>query len=70
MKTRAEHLEWCKQRAMEFCERGDADGGLLSMLRDLGKHTETAASTLLIIQLRASRLSSMAEVLKFIDDCK
>ena len=42
MKTRAEHLEWCKQRAQEYCERGDTIDALTSMFSDLGKHPETA----------------------------
>jgi hypothetical protein len=41
MRTRAEHLEWCKQRAMEYCDRGDPRGALTSMFSDLNKHPET-----------------------------
>ena len=42
MTTRQEHLEWCKKRANEYCDRGDAMGGLTSMFSDLEKHPETA----------------------------
>jgi hypothetical protein len=42
MKTRSEHLEWCKQRAREYCDRGDAANGLTSMFSDLEEHPETA----------------------------
>jgi len=39
--TRAEHLEWCKQRAREYLERGDINQAVTSMLSDLSKHDET-----------------------------
>jgi hypothetical protein len=45
--TRAEHLAWCKQRALEYVERGDRGSlahAISSMLSDLGKHPETAKS--------------------------
>jgi hypothetical protein len=40
--TRAEHIAWCKQRALEYVDRGDLNQALASMLSDLGKHSETA----------------------------
>ena len=42
MQTRAEHLEWCKQRAREYCDRNDPMNALTSMFSDLDKHPETA----------------------------
>ena len=42
MKTREEHLEWCKQRALEYCDRGDTINAITSMFSDLGKHPGTA----------------------------
>ena len=42
MITREEHLDWCKQRAREYCEIGDTINALTSMFSDLGKHPETA----------------------------
>lgn len=44
MMTRAEHLAWCKQRAMEYVAAGDYDQAVASMLSDLGKHPETASA--------------------------
>lgn len=41
MITRSEHLAWCKQRAREYLDHGDAQNALASMLSDLGKHPET-----------------------------
>lgn len=39
--TRAEHLAWCKQRALEYVDSGDLKNAMASMLSDLGKHPET-----------------------------
>lgn len=39
--TRAEHLAWCKQRALEYIDQGDPRSAFLSMVSDLGKHPET-----------------------------
>lgn len=39
--TRAEHLQWCKQRALEYVDRGDLPTAYASMVSDLGKHPET-----------------------------
>ncbi len=44
MQTREEHLKWCKQRAMQYVERGDYSSAVTSMLSDLGKHQDTEAS--------------------------
>ena len=40
--TRAEHLAWCKERALEYVDAGDSMNGLTSMFSDLEKHSETA----------------------------
>lgn len=42
--TRAEHLQWCKDRAMEYVNKGDLLNGVTSMMSDLTKHPETAKS--------------------------
>lgn len=39
--TRAEHMAFCKQRALEYIEHGDVKNAITSMFSDLGKHTET-----------------------------
>lgn len=44
MPTRAEHMRWCKQRALEYLEPGEffsPNDAIASMLSDLGKHQET-----------------------------
>ncbi|MFA7278953.1 MAG: hypothetical protein WC100_02555 [Sterolibacterium sp.] len=42
---RAQHLQWCKDRAMEYVKIGDLQSAVTSMLSDLGKHDETIASS-------------------------
>lgn len=43
--TRAEHLAWCKQRALEYVDRGDLQNALASMASDMSKHPETDTPT-------------------------
>ena len=40
--TRSEHLNWCKQRALEYVDAGDLDQAVASMASDLTKHPDTA----------------------------
>ena len=39
--TREEHLEWCKQRAREYLDRGELAEAVASMGSDMDKHPET-----------------------------
>ena len=39
---RAEHLQWCKDRALEYVELGDLSQAYTSMSSDLGKHEGTS----------------------------
>jgi hypothetical protein len=39
--TRDEHIRRCKQRALEYLNRGDCANAITSMLSDLSKHDET-----------------------------
>jgi len=42
--TRAEHIEWCKKRALEYCKPGQWHSlheAFSSMVSDLSKHDET-----------------------------
>jgi hypothetical protein len=41
MRTREEHIEWCKERAKEYLKEGDIMNAITSMLSDLGEHPET-----------------------------
>lgn len=44
MTSRAEHLEWCKKRAIEYLDKHDVANAVTSMLSDLSKHPETEKS--------------------------
>jgi hypothetical protein len=39
--TRADHLAWCKERALEYVAAGDLTNAFGSMVSDLNKHPET-----------------------------
>jgi hypothetical protein len=39
--TRDEHLEWCKQRAREYLDRGELADAVASMGSDMDRHPET-----------------------------
>lgn len=42
--NRAEHLKWCKQRAIEYVQKGNLQEAYASMLSDLGKHEDTRSA--------------------------
>jgi hypothetical protein len=39
--TRADHVKWCKTRALEYVDQDDCAGAVTSMVSDLGKHEDT-----------------------------
>ena len=39
--TRAEHLAWCKRRALQYVEMGDVKQAFASFSSDIRKHPET-----------------------------
>lgn len=41
MISREEHVQWCKNRALEYVEAGDLTQAFSSMGSDLNKHPET-----------------------------
>jgi Tfp pilus assembly protein PilF len=45
--NRDEHLAWCRERALEYLNRGDYQNAVTSMLSDLAKHREWADSPVL-----------------------
>jgi hypothetical protein len=51
VKTREEHLAWCKQRALEYIDRGQVNEGLTSMMSDMRKHPETESKSGALDQL-------------------
>ena len=69
---RAEHLQWCKDRALEYVNAGQLDQALTSILSDLGKHPETEGSLksrapLGMMMLITGELSTKHEMAKFIN---
>ncbi len=68
--TRAEHLAWCKQRALEYVDAGDLNNAFASMSSDLSKHPETekhAGITLGMMLLMSGKLNTVEEMRKFIN---
>lgn len=68
--TRAEHLQWCKDRAIEYCDHGDTAQAWASMASDLGKHEETAnhsAIELGTMMMMSGNLSNAEAMRKFIN---
>lgn len=39
--SRADHLQWCKDRALEYAERGELNDAFASFWSDIKKHPET-----------------------------
>ena len=47
MTDRKAHLEWCKTRANEYLDAGDAQNAVASMVSDMNKHEGTQLDPLL-----------------------
>ncbi len=68
--TRAEHLQWCKTRAIEYVNAGDNQQAFASMASDLGKHPETQGHVGLelgMMQLMAGHLDAPDKMRHFIN---
>lgn len=39
---REEHLQWCKDRALEYVKQNDLQNAFASFQSDMGKHPETS----------------------------
>lgn len=66
--NRAEHLQWCKDRALEYLNRGDGQNAVASMLSDLRKHPQTASSVEIGTMLMfATNMNDMNSVRRFIE---
>lgn len=68
--TRVEHLTWCKERAFGYCDRGDANEAVTSMLCDLEEHPETkyhSAIKLGAMMLMSGFLDTPEKARKFIE---
>jgi len=57
--TRAEHLAWCKERALEYLDEGDVQQAFASFASDMSKHPETAKA---FVPLRTAGLQVLMNV--------
>jgi len=70
--TRAEHLQWCKNRALEYVDIGKLSEAYASLGSDLGKHPETCghpAIELGIMLMMSGKLSTPRQMRDFIEGC-
>ena len=42
MKTRTQHIQWCKERALAYLANGSKQEAFSSMASDIEKHPETS----------------------------
>lgn len=49
--TREEHLQWCKDRALKYVEKGELSEAVASMVSDMQKHPETEVKNIFLMQL-------------------
>jgi len=65
---RLEHLNWCKERAREYLDRGDPSNAISSMLSDMAKHPETAITDEESLEsIGFYSIGTMEEARKFIE---
>jgi len=69
--TRAEHLQWCKDRAIQEMEyTNEPAQGMASFMSDMKKHPETkdhSALELGLMMMFGGHLNNKEEVKKFIE---
>lgn len=68
--TRKEHLDWCKKRALEYCDQGDTQQAFSSMASDLGKHDDTRGHIAIGLgfqMMMGGMLNTPAEMRNFIE---
>lgn len=68
--TRAEHLQWAKERALEYADVGDIQGAFASIASDLNKHPDTSGHLgieLGMMQLIGGMLNTPEQMRHFIE---
>jgi hypothetical protein len=69
--TRAEHLQWCKDRAIEILDKGGSPAeAYASFASDMGKHNDTANHSALqlgMMMLFGGHNQTNEEMKKFIN---
>lgn len=67
---RAQHLQWCKDRAIEYVNADDLPQAWASMVSDMRRHEKTAnhiGLKLGIMMMLAGELCTTDKMLKFIE---
>lgn len=67
--TRAEHLQWCKDRALKYLDIGDTMNAFSSMMSDLRKHPDTEnhfGIEMGMMLMMHGNMKSISDVKKFI----
>lgn len=67
---RAVHLQWAKDRAFEYVQKGDLKNAMASMISDLRKHDELShhpAIDLGMMMLMGGQLSTQGQMREFIE---
>jgi len=70
--TRADHLAWCKERALAYVDQGDVQNAFASLISDLRKHPETedhAAAELGMMLMMTGHLGTVTDMRDFINGC-
>ena len=68
--TRAEHLQWAKDRALKYVDAGDTANAFASIASDLNGHPETAGHAgiqLGMLQLMGGFLNTPEAMRRFIE---
>lgn len=65
-KTRAEHLAWCKQRALEYLP-DDPQQAFASMASDLNKHEETRGHVGMELGMALLMTGNIGDMRRFIE---
>ena len=69
--TRSEHLQWCKDRAMEYVNVGDLSQAFASMCSDVMNHEETTChqttNELGMAQMMSGNLDTKQKMQKWIE---
>lgn len=65
--TRAEHLVWCKQRALEYVDAGDPVNAWASLVSDLNKHPETAGHPGIELGMLSMMTNNLGDMREFIE---
>lgn len=66
--TRAEHLQWSKDRAIQILKEGDSTGAVTSFMSDMAKHSELENHSALELMMMLYMTENLSDIEKFIND--